>query len=273
MSNKVKFGLKNVHYAVVTESNGVVQYGTPVPIPGAVNLTQSANGDSTEFYADDTAYFLSDTNNGYDGTLEIALIPDQFTIDVFGNTKDANGLLVENKDDTVKKIALMFEFSGDANKTRHVNYNVKVTRPNIDGSTTTNTKEPKTESLAIQARPALDTGDTKAKIEQGEAGYDNFFTAVPLKNAPTNTVASSMVTFSKAAPADITIDSTSTDATNKVKNVMKNGLNIGGAYLTVSGVDVVIESSYIATLANGTYTIIVEFERGNAVTVALTVTA
>lgn len=273
MSNKVKYGLKNVHYAVITENNGTVQYSTPVGIPGAVNITLSASGETVSFYADDTEYYSSDTNNGYDGTLEVALIPDSFKTDVFGNTKDANGLLTENKDDKVKKIALMFEFDGDANKTRYVLYNVKVTRVNMDGTTTGATKEPKTESMTIQARPAIDTGDTKANIEQGEAGYMTFFTAVPLKNAPTNTVASATATFSKGSASDVVIDSTSTDATNKVKNVTLNGSNIGGAYLTINGADVTIASAYLATLDNGTYNVVVEFNKGNAISVGLTVKA
>ena len=81
MSNKIKFGLKNVHYAVVTESGGVVSYGTPKHIPGAVNLTLSAAGESVQFYADDIVYYEENTNNGYEGSLEMALIPEfQFLI-------------------------------------------------------------------------------------------------------------------------------------------------------------------------------------------------
>ena len=60
MANKVKFGLKNVHYAVVTETvtDGVISisYGTPKRIPGAVNLTLDAAGEPVEFYADDIVY-------------------------------------------------------------------------------------------------------------------------------------------------------------------------------------------------------------------------
>ena len=44
MANKVKYGLKNVHYAVITENNGETTYDTPKPIPGAVNLTLSPRG-------------------------------------------------------------------------------------------------------------------------------------------------------------------------------------------------------------------------------------
>lgn len=271
--NKVKFGLKNVHYAVVTEVGGTVTYGTPKPIPGAVNMVQNPAGDPVEFYADDVVFFEESTNNGYTGTLEMALIPDEFRVDVLGDVLDTNGALIENADAKPKKFALMFEFDGDSKKTRHVNYRVSAARPNVEGSTRTNTKEPKTETLNITVRPALDTGDVKAKLEQGQTGYDTFYTAVYLKNAVNNTVASATATFSKAAPDDLDIDVTSSDATNKVKNVNLDGVPIPGIYLTASGVDVSIADDYIAALANGSYTITVEFNKGNAVAVALTVTA
>ena len=185
MSNKVKFGLKNVHYAVITETvtNGEVSitYGIPVAIPGAVNLTLDAAGESVQFYADDSVYFEENTNDGYTGSLEIALIPDEFRVDVLGDELDANGALIENKNAKAKHFALLFEFDGDANKTRHVLYYVLASRPSISGSTKTNTKEPQTETMNITARPAPDTGDVKAKVPQGSAAYDTFFESVYIK--------------------------------------------------------------------------------------------
>lgn len=271
--NKIKYGLKNAHYALITEVGGVITYGTPKPIPGAVNLVQNPVGDPVVFYADDVEYYQETVNNGYDGTLEMALIPDEFRADVFGDELDANGAVIENANAIPKKIALMYEFSGDINKTRHVNYYVSVARPNIDGSTRTAVKEPKTETMNINVRPSIDTGYVKAKVEQNQTGYDTFFTAVYLKNAVNNTAAAATAAFSKAAPADVAIDVTSSDATNKVKNVMLDGAPIGGINLTATGVDVSIDQAYVAGLDNGAYVITVEFDKGNAVTVALTVTA
>ena len=272
--NKVKYGLRNVHYAVVTESpGGVVSYGTPKHVPGAVNLTLDAAGEEVAFYADDGLYFEENTNNGYTGSLEMALIPDEFRVDILGDEIDENGALIENRDAQVKKMALMFEFDGDANKTRHVMYSVLPTRPSVSGATRTNTKEPQTESMDIAARPALDTGDVKAKVKQGESPYDNFYSAVYLKSAPVNTVEEAAVEFSKSEHDDVTVNVTSTDAQNAVKNVLLDGVPIPGVYLTPAGVDVTIGQTYLSALDNGDYTITVEFMRGNAVTVALTVTA
>jgi len=273
MSNKVKFGLKNVHYAVVTETGGVITYGTPKSIPGAVNLTLDAAGESVQFYADDMVYYEENTNDGYTGSLEMALIPDDFRKDVLGEIEDTKGALIENKDAKAKHFALMFEFDGDAKKTRHVLYYVLASRPSVSGSTRTNTKEPQTETMNITARPAPDTGDVKAKVPQGETPYNDFYTAVYLKNAPINTVqeATTDTEFNKSAPANIEINVTSTDVTNKVKNVLLDGVPVAGVNLTVNGVDVTIAQAVFSGLSLGAHTITVEFLKGNAVTVIVTV--
>src|SRR5690554_3917595 len=182
MSNKIKFGLKNVHYAVITEADGVITYDTPKSIPGAVNLTLDAAGESVQFYADDSVYYEENTNDGYTGSLEMALIPDEFRVDVLGDELDANGALIENKDAKAKHFALLFESDGDKEKTRHVLYYVLASRPNVSGSTKTNTKEPQTETMNITARPAPDTGDVKAKVPQGSDAYDTFFDEVYIKS-------------------------------------------------------------------------------------------
>ena len=79
MSNKIKYNLKNVHAAIMTHTeDGGYSYETPVPIPGAVNLSLDAEGDTSPFYADGVVYFRAVSNNGYSGDLEIALVPDWF---------------------------------------------------------------------------------------------------------------------------------------------------------------------------------------------------
>ena len=65
--NKVKFGLSNVHIAKITEADGVITYGTPFAMPGAISLTADPAGDTTPFYADNIKYYIATSNQGYEG--------------------------------------------------------------------------------------------------------------------------------------------------------------------------------------------------------------
>lgn len=181
-TNKVKFGLKNVHYAVLTETGGVITYGTPVAIKGAVNLTLDPSGDETNFFADDTKYYAVTNDAGYTGSVEFAKIPDQFKKDVLGFIEDTNNILFEDAEVEPKRFALLFEFSGDANKTRHILYDVTCSRPSVGSGTLTETKEPVTETLNITASPLpVDANGrrlVKAKSVEGDGQYANWFSGV-----------------------------------------------------------------------------------------------
>lgn len=180
MPNKIKYGLKNVHAAIQTETDGAYSYATPTAIPGAVSLSLEAQGEATPFYADDCEYYVSAGNNGYSGDLEIALIPEWFRTDILQETKDSNGVLVETSDGKeAVKFALLFEFAGDVKAVRHVMYNCTVARPAVGSQTKEENIEPQTESLTITSKPRTDglvkskTGDTTAT-----ATYEGWYTDV-----------------------------------------------------------------------------------------------
>ena len=171
MGNKVKFNLKNVHAAKLTETvtEGVTSfsYGTPRAIPGAVSISLDAEGESSPFYADGIVYFRSVTNNGYSGDLEMALVPEWFRTEILQEELDSKGVLIEKSGNRESvKFALLFEFDGDINCIRHVLYNCTSSRPSIESETKEDTIEPGTEKLTITADPRADglvkarTGDT-----------------------------------------------------------------------------------------------------------------
>ncbi|KAB2334258.1 major tail protein [Bacillus mesophilum] len=181
--NKVTFGLENVHYATYTEGTGVITYDTPVAIPGGVDITLTPRGELTEFYADNMAYYVANSNQGYDGTLNIANIPEQFAIDALGEEKDEiDGVISEVADAKQKPFALLFQFEGDAKAVRHVMYNCTANRPTISSSTKTNTTEPNTNELTFVASPAVIDGKKMVKTKTGAntspAVYDAWFESV-----------------------------------------------------------------------------------------------
>ena len=156
--NKVKFGLKNVYYSVITEGeNGAVTYGTPKRILGGVNLSLAAQGETSEFYADDILFYGTAANTGYQGDLEVARIPQSFRVDVLKDVLDEDtGILYENAAAEPAHFALLFEFSGDVRAVRHVMYDCTVTRPSVASQTTTNVKEPTTDTMQVTSVPRAD---------------------------------------------------------------------------------------------------------------------
>lgn len=177
--NKVKFGLSNVHvWPIKEESPDSVTYDEVIKIPGAVNLSLDVEGDSNKFYADDIVYFSQFANNGYSGDLELALIPDEFKIEILDYEEDKNGALFENVNATPKNFAMAFEFKGDKKKTRRLYYNVSASRPSDSHATAEDAIEPETETLQITCIPRIDTGDIAVKLEEGKVGYDTFYDTV-----------------------------------------------------------------------------------------------
>lgn len=194
MANKIKYGLKNVYYAVATiASDNSATYATPVAIPGAVSLSMEPQGDNTPFYADNIVYWVGNANNGYQGDLEIARVPDSFKKDVLGYIESGNGLLVENANANAVHFALLFQFEGDQKATRHVMYNCTATRAAAAGNTKNENIEPETESLTLTATSiyvsALSTDVVKSETNESttDTVYNAFFSAVTLPTAVVTT--------------------------------------------------------------------------------------
>lgn len=201
MSNKVRFGLRNVHYAKITAiaSDGEATYSTPKKVPGAVSLLMDPQGEDGDFYADDEAYYSWALNNGYDGTLEIAELTEDFESDILNEVQVAfmsgdpqhdvelgyKGYEMADKQSS--HFALLFEFDGDVNHTRHALLNCTAGRPSITSQTTETGKNIQTASVPIKARPIYNSNaggnavKVKCTVDGGSENvvtdYKNWFTA------------------------------------------------------------------------------------------------
>ena len=157
MGDKVKFGISNCHVFPITAVNaGVPTYGPAIAVPGAVSFSLDQQGDINKFYADNIVYYQSASNNGYQGDLEVARIPDEVFEKIFKYAKDANGVYTENAHTEFAAFAMTFEEAGDATGTKFVLYNCTATRPSRSLNTIEENKTPVTQTLNVSAAPLAD---------------------------------------------------------------------------------------------------------------------
>ena len=196
MADMVRFGLKNVHYSKYTPGSGDAAgtYATPVPMPGAVQMTTSPEGDSSTFYADDRAFYVVETNNGYSGTIQVAAVADQFLTDVLGYETDAtSGLTYETTDVQPASVALLFEIDGNVEKQRFCLYNVTFSRMESEANTKADSTDPDTVTLNFTAIGRTFTiGEEDKNVVKAVCSnsgsdhdaYDAFFTKVVIPGTP-----------------------------------------------------------------------------------------
>jgi len=185
MSNKIKYGLKNVYYAVATiAADGSATYAVPVALPGAVSLSMDPKGELTPFHADNIVYYMSSSNNGYEGDLTLAMVPDSFKKDALGYVEDTKKVLVEDADAEPAHFALLFQFEGDAKAIRRVLYNCVAGRPTDNGNTKEENVSPETDQLSLTAttiyNASLDKNVVKAECNDTTDAdvYAGWFTNV-----------------------------------------------------------------------------------------------
>lgn len=187
-ANKVNFGLKNVHYALITYTAGVPSWGTPVAFPGAVSVSLSRDGSESDFYADDTKYFHLGTNNGYTGTLEMADFPASVCEDLWNMAVSSTGkLLIEDIEDQPAEFALMFEIDGDQQPRRYCLYRCTAARPDIASQTKADSTDVQTQSCELTVMPVIDPTANSAingkvfyrtTADTPSASYTDFYNAV-----------------------------------------------------------------------------------------------
>lgn len=224
MKNKVRFNLKNVHVAkAIFSDSGTVTFGTPKAVPGAVSLSLNVNGTIEIFWADGIAYYRTNNNQGYEGDLELALIPQFFREEILHEEADSNGVLVERSDVEVEHFALLFEFDGDKHHIRHVLFDCTASRPAIEGKTTEASKTVQTEKLSISATP-LPNGIVKASTGDSTdtTTYNSWYSSVyqPADAATAARLSALSITGVSLSPSfsstEYNYTATTTDATNAV---------------------------------------------------------
>ncbi len=167
--NKVKFGLKNVHIAIRDGDTA----GTPMAVPGAVSLSMDPQGEQSIFYADNIAYYVTQSNQGYSGDLELAMIPDAMRQAIWGEVLQATDkVLYEVANAEPAIFDLGFQIEGDQQERLTWIYGCTATRPQIGSTTIAESKEVQTEKCTITSSPlanglvkSVTTAETTAAVK------------------------------------------------------------------------------------------------------------
>lgn len=155
--NKVRYGLKNVHYAVLTETvdpqtgETINSYGTVMAWPGAVSVNLEPQGEISNEYADDGVYYTLAQNSGYQGDFEYETMPEDFRENILGETKDNKGVFIEESGKATVYFALLFEVNGDAHKNKKLFYKCSATREKVENATTEDSIEMTHGTITITA--------------------------------------------------------------------------------------------------------------------------
>lgn len=243
MEKKVEFGLSNVHISPITEeADGSLSFGAPHHLRGAVNMTLEPAGEATSFYADNIIYYTVSGNQGYTGTLEMALLDEWFLLNIMKMSKDSNGLIVENADATPVPFAMLYQVENDVKATRRVLYYVTCERGSQTHATKTESVEVNTASINITVAPLPDSHDVKAHTTEDTPAevYNNWFQQVQLRDgtyAPDTTLSAlslgALTLDPVFAPETLEYTATTTNATNTISATAKNP----GATVTITHKD------------------------------------
>jgi phi13 family phage major tail protein len=182
LSNKITFGLNNVHYALATLSpDGVWSFAEPKALIGAQELSAQVIGGTTDVYADDKVIGTLVSNAGTTLTLKMSELSDDFKKDIFGWEDDVSGNLYEVTNAKTVTFALGYEIQGDAKARRTWYYLCTAAHTGDASKTKSDSPEANSISLTITVRP-IETGDKlilRRIASFGDTNYDTFLTTAP----------------------------------------------------------------------------------------------
>ena len=147
--NKLAFGIRELHYALKTDSG----YAVPKAMPGAVKIALNAKYDehfvpylNCPYPKLTFPYFY-----GYDGSITVANLTPEFCVEVLGYEISSKGL-IEKSTYYRPECALLFERTGSIPE-RHCYYSCFFGRSDFNGETKTNTVNADTVQIPIKLRP------------------------------------------------------------------------------------------------------------------------
>ena len=185
MANKVMYGVSNLHVGTYTVgTTGTVTLGTPMKIPGTVNISLEPSSEETKFYADNVVYWAGYSDNGYTGEIENALFPDTFKTSYLNYVSLGTGGIAHLKGANSTKTYIMFQAEGDDKARRCIMYNCTFGQITREYATVEDSEQPQTAKLPFTCSGDQGTGIIKAVYEEGASAYNTMFSSPPVPALP-----------------------------------------------------------------------------------------
>lgn len=183
--NKVLYGVSNLHFGLYTvEDDGTVTLGTPVHVPGTVNISLEADSEENKFYADNIVYWSGYSDNGMTGEIENAFFDEDFKTTFMNYVELDDGGIAQIKGMKNKVVYMMFQGEGDQEGRRMILYNVTLGQITREYATTEDSIEPQTATLPFTVSGDNGTGITRVGYAPDSATYDTLFDNPPVPALP-----------------------------------------------------------------------------------------
>ncbi len=190
MTKNIPVGLDQFHYAIMDDETAET-YDTPVAIPGLMMANMAPTINTAMLYADDKLFDQAMSLGEVALALNLASIPTADRAALLGKTVDANGVLVDNKDDHPPYVAAAYRRKLNNGKYRYVwllkgKFRMSDDNANTKGDTPTF----QTPTLNATFMPRDADGDWRNVVDQDDPNVvsgtlTNWFNAVYLPSADT----------------------------------------------------------------------------------------
>ena len=252
MPNRVNWGLAASAWGkITTDAQGNDVYGTPTMFLGNRQVNWDPSGDLVKVFADGTVIYTGRQNSGYTGSMELTNMDDDFAAWVLSEAVDSKNVQYEEKEPTVQRFYLLWEWVQDVKNTRHIMYNITASRPSMSATTSgdNDSKTAQYRTLNLTAIPRAD-GIVKAstRVDVDATTYNNWFNGAYVPSG--------------ANGYDLTV--TVTDGNDPIEGALVV-LNNGAMASTNA------EGKAVFNLVNGTYDIMVSATGMTATTDTATV--
>ncbi len=177
-------GLKNFYYATVTDDvqGGATTYGAPKKLGAAISLNETPSTSTNTLYAENGPAETASANGPTTAEVGVKDLSPQVLADLLGQTVNADGVLVQGRDDRAPYVALGFQLTGESENDAFVwLYKGKFSRPTTSGTTKGESVEFATPAISATFIGRDSDGQERASVVKdgtNAAVTDAWFTSV-----------------------------------------------------------------------------------------------